>query len=244
MTDFHVMMMGSRAAGGFRLVFPEQIAIASDGRTSTSGAGIYADAQMEGFSRVAAIVKDMNAVQGVLPFRQKSSTRGRQFQRRLIQARRLEIASWRRLRASCMRDSGTDRLSPHRANVGRQEEREERMARETVRAGLIGAGKFGMMFLAQAPTTDGLEVVAIADLDLERARASCHAAGWDESRITRTTFLDSGTALAEVELDVVVEATGSPLAGIRHARAAFARRRHVRNGDCGGGCPRRPTAPA
>ena len=89
-----------------------------------------------------------------------------------------------------------------------------------------GAGKFGTMFLAQAPTTEGLEVAAIADLDLERARASCRAAGWDEARIARTTFLDSGTALAEVELDVVVEATGNPLAGVRHARAAFARRRH------------------
>lgn len=40
MTDFHVMLMGSRAAGGFGLVFPEQIAITADGRTSTSCAGI------------------------------------------------------------------------------------------------------------------------------------------------------------------------------------------------------------
>ena len=35
MSDFHVMLMGSRAAGGFGLVFPEQIAITPDGRTST-----------------------------------------------------------------------------------------------------------------------------------------------------------------------------------------------------------------
>ena len=36
MSDFHVMLMGSRAAGGFGLVFPEQIAITPDGRTGTS----------------------------------------------------------------------------------------------------------------------------------------------------------------------------------------------------------------
>jgi hypothetical protein len=42
-----------------------------------------------------------------------------------------------------------------------------------VRAGLIGAGKFGSMFLAQVPTTPGLEVAAIADLDPDRARAAC-----------------------------------------------------------------------
>jgi len=65
MTDFHVMLMGSRAAGGFGLVFPEQIAITPDGRTSTSCAGIYDDAQMESLSRVAGIIKDMGAVPAI-----------------------------------------------------------------------------------------------------------------------------------------------------------------------------------
>ena len=36
MSDYHLMLMGSRAAGGFGLVFPEQIAITPDGRTSTA----------------------------------------------------------------------------------------------------------------------------------------------------------------------------------------------------------------
>src|SRR5215213_11189441 len=57
--DYHVMLMGSRAAGGFGLVFPEQIAITPDGRTGTGCAGIYGNSQLEGLSRVAAIVKDM-----------------------------------------------------------------------------------------------------------------------------------------------------------------------------------------
>ncbi|MFC3068783.1 NADH:flavin oxidoreductase/NADH oxidase [Phenylobacterium soli] len=61
MNDFHVMLMGSRAAGGFGLVFPEQLAITPDGRTSASCAGIYDDAQIEGLARVTAIVKDMGA---------------------------------------------------------------------------------------------------------------------------------------------------------------------------------------
>ena len=65
MDDFHVMLMGSRAAGGFGLVFPEQLAITPDGRTGTGCAGIYDDAQMEGLSRVAAIVKGMGAVPAV-----------------------------------------------------------------------------------------------------------------------------------------------------------------------------------
>ena len=65
MSDFHIMLMGSRAAGGFGLVFPEQIAILPDGRTSTGCAGIYDDAQMDGLSRVAAIIKDMGAVPAI-----------------------------------------------------------------------------------------------------------------------------------------------------------------------------------
>ena len=62
MNDFHVMMLGARAAGGFGLVFAEQLAITPDGRTSTSCGGIYDDAQIEGLARVTRIIKDMGAV--------------------------------------------------------------------------------------------------------------------------------------------------------------------------------------
>jgi 2,4-dienoyl-CoA reductase-like NADH-dependent reductase (Old Yellow Enzyme family) len=65
MNDFHVMMLGSRAAGGFGLVFPEQLAITPNGRTSTSCGGIYDDAQIEGLRRVTSIIKDMGGVAGI-----------------------------------------------------------------------------------------------------------------------------------------------------------------------------------
>ena len=54
-------------------------------------------------------------------------------------------------------------------------------AGKPIRVGLIGAGKFGSMFLAQVPSISGIEVAAIADLDLERAKAACRNVGWDES---------------------------------------------------------------
>jgi predicted homoserine dehydrogenase-like protein len=102
-------------------------------------------------------------------------------------------------------------------------------ARETpVRVGLIGAGKFGSMFLAQVPHIAKLEVAAIADLDPDRARAAVRAVGWDEARVAATRFVDSGAALIGMDgVDVVVEATGSPAAGIAHARAAIAAGRHI-----------------
>ncbi len=97
-----------------------------------------------------------------------------------------------------------------------------------VRVGLIGAGKFGSMFLNQAPTMPGIEVAAIADLDPERARAACRTVGWDAARIARTAFVASGIeACVDSRVEVVVEATGSPPAGIAHARAAIAAGKHI-----------------
>jgi 2,4-dienoyl-CoA reductase-like NADH-dependent reductase (Old Yellow Enzyme family) len=64
MNDFHIMMLGARAAGGFGLIFPEQLAILPEGRTSTSCGGLYDDAQIEGLKRVTTLIKDMGAVAG------------------------------------------------------------------------------------------------------------------------------------------------------------------------------------
>src|SRR5690242_1795897 len=101
-------------------------------------------------------------------------------------------------------------------------------AGKPVRVALIGAGKFGSMFLAQVPHTPGLEVPVIVDLDPERAREACRTVGWDDARINATAFTDEGArAIAGGAVDVVVEATGNPAVGIRHARAAIAAGKHV-----------------
>ena len=64
-TDYHLMLLGSRAAGGFGLVFHEQLAITPDGRTTTSCAGIYDDAQIECLARVNAMIRDMGGVPAI-----------------------------------------------------------------------------------------------------------------------------------------------------------------------------------
>ena len=98
-------------------------------------------------------------------------------------------------------------------------------AGKPIRVGLIGAGKFGSMFLAQVPTIAGIEVAVIADLDPERAKAACRTVGWDAERIARTRFSDRGIDACEAE--VVIEATGNPPAGIAHALAAIEAGKHV-----------------
>jgi predicted homoserine dehydrogenase-like protein len=101
-------------------------------------------------------------------------------------------------------------------------------ARRPVRVGLIGAGKFGSMFLAQVPSIAGLEVARICDRDLDRAKAACRTVGWDADRIARTRFSERGRdACLDQDVEVVVEATGDPAAGIAHALATIEARKPI-----------------
>jgi predicted homoserine dehydrogenase-like protein len=104
---------------------------------------------------------------------------------------------------------------------------------------LIGAGKFGAMFLAQVLRTPGIHIVAVADLDPQRARGSLARVGWpteryaarslDDARRSGTTFLtdDAARAIAADAVEIVIDATGSPAAGVRHALACCAHGKHI-----------------
>ncbi len=65
MNDYHVMYLGARAAGGFGLIFPEQVAILPEGRTSLKCAGIWDDDQIESHARVTSMVKQFGGVSGI-----------------------------------------------------------------------------------------------------------------------------------------------------------------------------------
>ena len=100
-------------------------------------------------------------------------------------------------------------------------------AGKPVRVALIGAGKFGSMFLSQVPHTPGLEVPVIVDLDPERAREACRTVGWDTARIAATKFTEDGAAATSGNIEMIVEATGNPAVGIKHARAAIKAGKHI-----------------
>src|ERR1700730_6063030 len=102
-----------------------------------------------------------------------------------------------------------------------------RAAGRPVRVALIGAGKFGSMFLSQVPHTPGLEVPVIVDLDPERAREACRTVGWDAERITATHFTAHRPQATSGNVEVIGEATGNPAVGIGHARAAIAAGKHI-----------------
>ena len=116
---------------------------------------------------------------------------------------------------------------------------EREAAGKPVRVALIGVGKFGTMFLSQARLTRGMQVAGVADLDPARARSQLKTAGWPEEQYAARSLddalksgglhvTDNARALIDHPgIDVVVEATGVPGAGIAHALAAIASGKHI-----------------
>ena len=100
--------------------------------------------------------------------------------------------------------------------------------KKTVNVTIIGAGKFGSMFLSQAPYTKGLNVFTICDLNIDKAKKACREVGWGEDQINNVIFTeDFEKAINDDVVDVVVEATGHPSSGIKHARTCFKYGKHV-----------------
>ena len=97
-----------------------------------------------------------------------------------------------------------------------------------LRIGLIGAGKFAAMYLAQVPKTPGIRLVGIADLAPDNARTNLQRVGWPAELVSRTPITEDWRKLvANPEVDIVIEATGNPIAAVEHALAAFEHRKHV-----------------
>jgi predicted homoserine dehydrogenase-like protein len=111
--------------------------------------------------------------------------------------------------------------------------------KKPVRVVIIGAGKFGSMYLSQARRTPGLQILAVADLAPDRARASLARVGWeatryaakslDEAARAGTTFItdDAMAAIAHPATEVVIDATGHPAAGIAHVLACCRAGKHI-----------------
>lgn len=110
-----------------------------------------------------------------------------------------------------------------------------------IRVGLIGAGKFGSMYLAQIPRTPGLHLAAIADLYPESAHRNLERVGWETGRAgadNLDTAISQGTTwvtddwqavVSDERIDIVVECTGHPIAAVDHCLQAFAHGKHVVN---------------
>ncbi|OYU47552.1 MAG: flagellar biosynthesis protein FlgA [Rhizobiales bacterium PAR1] len=110
-----------------------------------------------------------------------------------------------------------------------------------IRIGMIGAGKFGSMFLAQMLKIPGVHLVGVVDLNPAMARSNLEFVGWpkeryaaaslDEAARKGSTHVgdDAHALIAHPAVEIVIECTGNPMAAVEHSLAAFAQNKHVIN---------------
>ncbi len=90
-----------------------------------------------------------------------------------------------------------------------------------------------------------MHVVGVADLDVARARSQLKTAGWPDGAIRRqiarrraqerarpSSPTSAAALIADPRIEVIVEATGVPGAGIHHALAVNRQRQAHRHGQC------------
>jgi len=114
--------------------------------------------------------------------------------------------------------------------------------KRTVRAGLIGSGHYGTAVVTQARYIPLLEIPIIADVDPQAARLAYHHAGISDDNIAlcdnrsdairaiesgKFVIVEDPMLLMDTPIDVVVESTGVPEAGARHAYEALQHGKHV-----------------
>src|SRR3984893_14454449 len=116
---------------------------------------------------------------------------------------------------------------------------EREAAGRPVTVGMIGAGKFGTMFLTQVRRTPGMQLVGLADLNVARAHSQLRAAGWEADAFaapslgdalrTRRTHVtaDADALIGFPDIEVIVEATGDPKTGIRLALRTIEHGKHI-----------------
>jgi len=110
-----------------------------------------------------------------------------------------------------------------------------------IRIGMIGAGKFGSMFLAQANRLPGIHIVGIADLNPSNAHSNLAYVGWSAEKYAATSLDDAvktGTSfvgddwqalVSHPAIDMIIECTGDPFAAVHHVITAFQHGKNVIN---------------
>ena len=110
---------------------------------------------------------------------------------------------------------------------------------DSIRIGLIGAGKFGTMFASQAIRLPGIHVVGIADINIRSCKSNLELAGWkpeiygadslEHALLSGTTYIseDHNNIINEPRIDIIIECTGNPIAAVDHIISAFDSGKHV-----------------
>jgi predicted homoserine dehydrogenase-like protein len=117
-----------------------------------------------------------------------------------------------------------------------------RAGERTVRAGLVGVGQFGVSLVSQCRHVRGLDIVAVCDRDPQRCVDALALAGTVEDGYRhcdslpaakaalesgQVAVLEDASLLAQLPLDILVEATGVAAAAVEIAALAIDNGLHV-----------------
>ena len=113
--------------------------------------------------------------------------------------------------------------------------------KKPLRIGLIGAGKFGSMYLAQALKSPGIHIVSIADINVPQAKMQLKKVGWPDAKVNASSideaFKNGSTCVSDdwqlttshPSIEIVIECTGNPIAAVEHCLNSFKHQKHVLN---------------
>ena len=120
--------------------------------------------------------------------------------------------------------------------------KQQQLSGEPIKVCVIGCGRFGSMIIFQIQHMLGMNVSVICDLDMKRAINIATESGIPKSDLKINTSVDNindsieknkisivedASLAVSSNIDVVVEATGNPLAGGNNAVAAIKNQKHV-----------------
>lgn len=101
-----------------------------------------------------------------------------------------------------------------------------------IRLGMIGFGRFPSTFTVQIDRIPGMQLVGVAEMNPSRAQMTCDLMEWPKERYSAASFEDAAkngtTCIVESAdeliksdfIDIIVDCTGNPYAGVHHVKMA------------------------
>ena len=99
--------------------------------------------------------------------------------------------------------------------------------KKNINIAFIGCGKFISMFLSQYNQLKKINIDAIVDLDIEKAKSNCIKSGLAKEIIDNINFVNSIDSILDRNIEIVIEATGNPIVGTQHAYKVIQSKKHI-----------------
>ncbi len=98
---------------------------------------------------------------------------------------------------------------------------------DPIKIAFIGCGKFVSMFLAQYNHLNKIKIDSIVDININQAKKNCLNSGLSSESIEQINFSNSLDEILDRNIEIFIEATGSPIIGTLHADKIIKNKKNV-----------------